>query len=170
LKINLKHLTIRLADSQDMPFLWEMLYEAAFWKVDGERPPMAEVFTRPELAKLLQGWGRKGDTAIIAELNNKKLIGAAWYRFWTEDNCSYGFVDADIPEIGIGVLYDYRGKGIGTRLLKELLQKAGTDGIIKLSLSVDPENYALKLYKQFGFQPVGINGTSLTMVVETNKE
>ena len=38
-------------------------------------------------------------------------------------------------------------------------------GINKISLSVDPNNPAMKLYKRFGFKEVGMEGTSITMIV-----
>ncbi|MCI0697436.1 hypothetical protein L0337_36190 [candidate division KSB1 bacterium] len=80
---------IRLATQDDLPFLREMLYEAVRWRPHQPRAPIEEVLAEPELAKLLNGWGRNGDTAVVAEWEDGAPIGAAWYRFWTAENHSY---------------------------------------------------------------------------------
>ncbi len=157
---------IRLATSDDLPFLREMLYEAVCWRPNQQHPPIEKVLARPELAKLLDGWGKDGDRAVIAELEDGSSAGAAWYRFWTPENHSYGFVDANTPELGIAVCKEVRHRGIGTALLKELLDHARRSKVSQISLSVEPENYSRLLYEKFGFKKVGIDGTSWTMLCE----
>jgi ribosomal protein S18 acetylase RimI-like enzyme len=157
---------IRLATQADVPFLREMLYEAVCWRPHQPRPPREEVLAEPELAKLLNGWGRKGDTAVVAEWEDGTPIGAAWYRFWTAANHSYGFVDADTPELGIAVHQEFRQQGIGTALLTALLEQARHSAIARISLSVEPENYSRALYEKLGFKKVGTSGTSWTMLLE----
>jgi ribosomal protein S18 acetylase RimI-like enzyme len=157
---------IRLATQADVPFLREMLYEAVCWRPHQPRPPLEEILAEPELAKLLNGWGRNGDTAVVAEWEDSTPIGAAWYRFWTTENHSYGFVDADTPELGIAVRQDMRQRGIGTALLTALLKQARHSAIARISLSVEPENYSRTLYEKSGFKQVGTSGTSWTMLLE----
>jgi GNAT superfamily N-acetyltransferase len=115
---------IRLATPDDLPFFREMLYEAVCWRPNQQHPPIEEILAIPELAKLLDGWGREGDTAVTAELDDGSPAGAAWYRFWTAENHSYGFVDTDTPELGIAVCKEARRRGIGTALLEALLDHA----------------------------------------------
>jgi ribosomal protein S18 acetylase RimI-like enzyme len=157
---------IRFATPEDLPFLQEMLYEAVCWRPDQPRPPIEEVLALPELAKLLDDWGRHGDTAVVAELEDGTPVGAAWYRFWTPENHSYGFVDADTPELGIAVRREIRQRGIGTALLKKLLKQARRSAIARISLSVEPENHSRLLYEKLGFKRVGTSGTSWTMLLE----
>ena len=89
-KINIREGTI-----QDYPFLERMLYEAVFWNSDEKRIPMTELFKVPEIAKCLQDWSqREGDFALIAIDEHENPIGAAWYRFWSEDDHSFGYVDS----------------------------------------------------------------------------
>jgi GNAT superfamily N-acetyltransferase len=63
----------------------------------------------------------------------------------------------------MAVLPEYRGQGVGTRLLGELLRLAdGRYGAV--SLSVSAENPAVRLYRRWGFREAGNSGSSLTMV------
>jgi len=145
-----------------MSFLEVMLYEAFFWS-GTERPPLLEVRRRPEFASLLAGWGRAGDSLLIAE-HAGAGAGAAWFRLWTSDAHSYGFVDDETPELGLGVVQRLRGRGVGRTLLRQLIHQATERGYPALSLSVAPENPARRLYESEGFHKVGEVGTSWTML------
>ena len=158
---------IRHGTDEDVSFLRAMLFEAAFWRPTGERPPLDVGLAQPDLAKILKDWSqRPGDTSVIAVAPDGERLGAAWYRFWSNDDHSYGFVDERIPEIGIGVASEKRGRGIGSALLAALIEQAQLGGLPALSLSVEQENQARKLYEKFGFTPRGIECDSLTMVLD----
>jgi hypothetical protein len=58
-----------------------MLFGAAYSCVTSNRPSLEEGLSHAELSKILAGWGRKGDTAVIAETIDGEKVGAAWYRF-----------------------------------------------------------------------------------------
>ena len=153
---------IRAGTPEDLPFLEQMLFEAFFWNSNQARPELQEFMQHPEFRKLLADWGRAGDKAVIAE-ENETPIGAAWYRLWTEENHSYGFVDEETPELGMAVHASHRSKGAGRALLRALIAAARNGGIRALSLSVDPANFARQLYESEGFAKVGESGTSWTM-------
>jgi GNAT superfamily N-acetyltransferase len=153
---------IRIGMQKDLPFLEQMLFDAFFWHPIQARPELQEFMQHPEFRKLLSDWGRAGDKAVIAE-EGETPIGAAWYRLWTEENHSYGFVDAETPELGMAVHANHRGKGAGRALLRALITAARDEGIRALSLSVDPANFARQLYESEGFVKVGESGTSWTM-------
>lgn len=157
---------VRLAREEDILFLREMLYEAAYWNFERERPPLEQGLSRPDLVRLLQGWGRPGDSAVIAGLDDHTPIGAAWYRFWTAENHSYGFVDERTPELGIGVRVKNRNQGVGARLLQALLNHAYGQGIHHISLSVEPSNHALHLYEKIGFNKVQLVDGAWTMIID----
>ncbi len=157
----------RIGSSADLPFLREMLFEAAFWRPSAERPPLSEGLARPDLAKLLAGWGRPGDTAMIAESSGRERLGAAWYRFWSEDDHSYGYVGPAVPELAIGVRAEARRRGVGETLLLALLAHAGAQGVEEISLSVELDNPALRLYERLGFRRVGRVGGAWTLVART---
>ena len=115
----------------------------------------------------MEGWGRAGDFGFIAENEKGQRIGSITARYFDEENKGFGYVAADVPELGMALLAEFRGNRIGTALMNELLQEAKKMGIKKLSLSVDPGNAAaMKLYERFGFKVVGKVDTSFTMVAE----
>jgi ribosomal protein S18 acetylase RimI-like enzyme len=65
----------------------------------------------------------------------------------------------------IGVLAGSRGRGLGRRLLREVITLAHTEGLRALGLSVEPENCAGRLYRNLGFVQVGTNGGAATMLL-----
>lgn len=154
------HSSIRPLTAADEPFLWEIMYHAIH-VAEGEAPPPRDIVRRPELAHYLDSWGREHDGGFIAELNGVP-VGAVWLRLLKGDDAGYGYVDDATPELSMALLPDYRGQGIGTRLLEAALADA-TKRYAAVSLSVDPSNAAMRLYERFGFVVVGESGTSLTM-------
>lgn len=130
-----------------------MLFEAAYWRPDATRPTLEQGLANPEIAKILADWGRDGDLAVIAD-DGQRNTGAAWLRFWTEANHSYGFISESIPELGIGVVAEHRGKGVGRALIRELIRHAAQRGIDQISLSVEDDNFSRDLYISEGFEKV----------------
>jgi GNAT superfamily N-acetyltransferase len=157
---------IRPGRAGDLPFLRRMLYEAACWNPDRPRPTLEEALADPRTGRYLDGWGRPGDTAVIAEDASARPLGAAWYRFFEPAAPGYGFVDASIPELTIGVRPEHRGRGIGGALLTGLLDRARAAGLDALSLSVERTNPALALYERHGFRRIGESGGSWTMRID----
>jgi len=102
-------------------------------------------------------------STILSE--QAKQLGAAWYRLMTADDPGYGFIDSEIPEITIGVVPSRRRRGVGRRLLTALLDAARAEGHDALSLSVEEDNFALRLYESVGFRPVEKVGNAWTMMV-----
>jgi ribosomal protein S18 acetylase RimI-like enzyme len=147
-----------------------MVYEAGHYRDPRERTPeiIEEALRNPDIAKYVAGWGRPGDAAMIAESAEGVAVGAAWYRLFTADRPGYGFIDPTIPELGIAVLSDYRGRGIGGALIDALLQRARASGFTAVCLSVREDNPATRLYRRHGFvhvhtMPAVTSGTAWTM-------
>ena len=158
---------IRLGTTADEDFLWEMLYQAIFIP-EGEPRPSRDILKEPHIEQSLKGWGRNGDTALIAIDANNTPIGAVWVRLFDEENKTYGYMDNQTPLLGMALNPEYRGNGIGTALLGEMLRITKEAGFEAVSLSVDPKNPALKLYTRLGFKKVGIDGTSWDMIMKFN--
>lgn len=129
-----------------------MLYEAVCWRPGGQRPPRDEALSRDRLPRYVEDWGRSDDTAVIAvDPAAGRGVGAAWYRLFPANAPGYGFVDASTPEVAIGVAPGWRGRGAGGVLLDALLGAARSRGFAALSLSVEPDNPAARLYERKGF-------------------
>ncbi|MFC0273519.1 GNAT family N-acetyltransferase [Metabacillus herbersteinensis] len=154
---------IKQATESDMEFLWEMLYQAIHVQ-EGQPRPSRDILKDPNISRELSNWGRAEDKAILAIDDQDKPLGAGWIRLFDETNQTYGYLDNETPVVGgLAILPEYRGKGIGTKLLKALMNEARVAGFKSISLSVDPTNSALHLYEKFGFKKEGINGTSWDM-------
>jgi ribosomal protein S18 acetylase RimI-like enzyme len=139
-----------------------MLYEAAY-QPGVPRPSIEEALAGPLIARYLAGWGRLGDAAAIAVDEDGRRLGAAWYRLFPAGEPGFGFVDAETPEISIAVVPDHRGRGIGAALLAAVADLARAEGFHALSLSVSPENPAVRLYERSGFVRVDSRDEHWTM-------
>ena len=157
-------LIVRPAEGSDAGFLAEMLVAAAFWRADGPSDSVPQVLGHPQFAHYIAGWPRPGDLGVIAS-SGQQPVGAAWARMLPRSDPGYGFVDSDSPEVSMGVAPASRGRGVGTRLLNGLIATASEQGLASLSLSVEPDNYARRLYERAGFRQVGQVGGSLTMLL-----
>jgi putative acetyltransferase len=87
---------------------------------------------------------------LVAEIG-RVLVGSAQLFPLSPDqaNCSVG-------ELGIYVLAPFRGKGVGTALMREILRQASTWDYTRIVLSVLSTNErAVRLYEKFGFAAEG---------------
>jgi GNAT superfamily N-acetyltransferase len=145
---------IRELRADEVSFLRDMLYAAIAWNPERQLPlPKAELLDLPQLTIFHEGWGREGDTALAAELEGQ-LVGLVWYRFFTEDVHGEGFVDEATPEVAIAVVEGQRGNGVGAALMQAIHERARADGVARVSLSVDHDNPARRLYERLGYVDV----------------
>ncbi len=143
--------SLRPAAAGDARFLWTMLYEASYAAENGV-PDVAALREHAELARYVEGWGDRTDLGVVAcDGESGDPVGAAWLRLLTGEAKGYGYVDDETPELAIAVLPDHRGRGLGRRLLRELLDAAG-GRFGAVSLSVRAENPAWRLYERTGFR------------------
>lgn len=158
---------LRPARASDIDFLMDMLYETVYFPGGEKKPARDQLLSLPEIYKYLDGFGSvEADTGLVAEDSSEGLIGAAWYRLFNNENKGYGYIADYIPEMAVAVVQNRRGLGIGTRLLKALIEQARQNGHPALSLSVAPDNPACRLYLREGFKQVGEVQSSLTMKLE----
>ena len=156
--------TLRPTRPDDIGFLGLVLAIAADWHSTTAPTPDDPILAEPGVARYLEGWPRHGDVGVIA-VENGSPLGAAWWRYFADDDRGYGFVASDIPELTIGVVHHARGRGIGGALLAYLIAEARGRSIGHLSLSVATDNPARRLYERFGFGAAGEAGDSVTMLL-----
>ena len=139
---------IREMRSEEYCLLSDFLYEAIYIP-EGIEPPPKSVIECPELQE------------YIVEFGNRKHDKAIWVRIMND----YGHIDNDTPSLAMSVYKKYRGLGIGTSLLKQLLQVERLAGYSKISLSVQKSNYAVKMYEKVGFTVADENNEEYIMIV-----
>ena len=142
-----------------------MLYAALMWRPDDERYPPEFVLAHPEVVRYHDGWGRDGDVALIGD-DDGTLVGAVWYRLFTDGDHGEGYVDDATPELAIAVLDGRRGEGIGAALIGAAVERGRADGFARLSLSVDADNPAKRLYARLGWAAYEPNDGLGRMVFE----
>ena len=146
---------IRNGGHLDVPFMRSMLTHAYNWHI-------TQLDTEIPLAAYVDGWGRKGDTALIA-IEDGHRLGAGWYRLFRAAAPGYGFIDEETPELTIAVVPGRRGEGIGHELLAGLLERAQVAGYPALSASVQRHHPEVGIFEQAGFETVGETEQALTM-------
>ena len=130
---------------------------------------VTDVREQPQLARYATAWGRNGDFGCIAD-RGTTAVGAAWLRLWLGEDKGFGYISDEIPELAFAVLPDYRGQGIGTQLLMQVLNMA-KESFPAVSLSVRSDNPVVRLYQRSGFVKVAdseivnpVGGISYKMV------
>ena len=144
---------IRTLTPDDETFLWDALYHAIYVP-PGEAPPAPEILELPELARYVVGWMRGPDDFGFVAEEDGVPFGAVWLRRRSDDEGGYGFLDKATPELSMSLLPGYRGRGVGTMLLRRLLS-AVEGRFAAVSLSVSESNPARRLYEREGFVPAG---------------
>jgi GNAT superfamily N-acetyltransferase len=142
---------IRELTPSDQPFLREMLYTALFWRGGWRRLPRRLTLRLRPVAMYHRGWGRAGDTGFVAELDGSP-VGAVWYRFFSPEEHGDGYVDPETPELAIAVVANQRGRGLGRRLMETIHERARRDSVRRISLSVNADNPAKRLYAALGYR------------------
>ena len=92
--------------------------------------------------------GMSSDVIIVDDEPAGRLLVARWSR--------------EIRIVDITLLPVFRGRGIGSELLAELMDEAVEMGKA-LSIHVERDNRARGLYERLGFEPVGETGVYLRM-------
>lgn len=100
------------------------------------------------LEETLQNVKEKREVFLVAKEKNK-VIGSSEVKLRKGR-------ENHIGELGISIRKEYRGKGLGTKLMAEILKEARKELKPKIiRLSVFSENtIAQNLYKKFGFKKV----------------
>lgn len=150
---------IREIRESEYPVLEEFLYEAIFIP-EGTLAPSREIINKPELQVYIADFGKKkGDAGLVAEVG-RKIVGAVWVRIMND----YGHIDDETPSFAISLYKDYRNYGIGSALMKNMLEVLSKNGYKQASLAVQKANYAVRMYKKAGFEIMDENEEEYIMI------
>ena len=154
-------ITLRKLRDDETGLLKDFLYEAIFIP-EGVENPDRSIVDLPELSLYYDGFGSgPADCCIVAD-EDGKVVGAVWTRIMND----YGHVDDATPSFAISLLPDYRGKGIGTCMMREMLAQLRDKGYKKASLVVQKANYAVGMYRAVGFRTVAETDEEFIMVCD----
>ncbi len=141
--------SIREIRPNEIPVLEDFLYEAIFIP-EGVPAPPRSIIENEDLQVYVRDFGKlPDDRCLVAEVDGK-IVGAVWTRIMDD----YGHIDNRTPSLAISLYKEYRGRGIGTELLRRMLERLRAEGYKSVSLSVQKANYALRMYERAGFVTV----------------
>lgn len=146
----------------------DVLTDALLWAVNWHpqrRMTREQALAQQLIARYVRDWPRPGELGVVADVD-RDPVGAAWLRLSTADDPGFGWVADDVPELSIGVAPSWRGRGIGTRLLRALQGHAREAGVRAVSLSVEDGNAAARLYRREGFVVVRSDHGAVTMLAD----
>ena len=146
---------------EEYPLLETFLYEAIFQRDPANRLPR-DVIYRPELYIYIEDFGHRPDDRCLCAEQDGRVTGAVWTRIIP----AYGHIDDDTPEFAISLLLEARGQGVGTALMRAMLERLRRDGYARASLAVQKDNYALRMYRKVGFRTVDENAEEYIMICD----
>lgn len=149
---------IREIRKNEYSVLSDFLYEAIFIPEGMDKPPKS-IIEQPELQVYIKDFGKEDDWCLVAEIKGK-IVGAVWVRIMND----YGHIDNETPSFAISLYEEYRNMGIGTALMRDMLELLKKKGYEQTSLSVQKANYAVRMYQKVGFEVIDENEEEYIMV------
>ncbi len=153
--IDFKSLSQRLTTESDIPFLRDLYCTSRDYEVlnSGLSEHQLTPFLQQQFSLQHEYYS---DVYSAGAFNVIEYSGKAIGRLYCEHS------ESDLRLIDITLVRELRNVGIGSYLIRGLMQRAD-DIFVKLSLHVLPENPALNLYLKLGFKKIGRNGRHLYM-------
>jgi ribosomal protein S18 acetylase RimI-like enzyme len=159
---------IREITANELNLLEDLLYEAVYQPDETNLIPR-EVVNVPQVRVYIDKFGqKKDDYCLVADLNGK-IIGGVWVRILADKMKGFGYVDNKTPEFAISLFKEYRNCGIGTQLMRAMLEYLKAKAYKQASLSVQKANYAVKMYQKIGFQIIEENEEDYIMLLKLTK-
>ncbi len=143
---------IREIYQSEIPLLKDFTYEAIYQR-DESNLISRDILNQPEIKVFYDKFGKPDDLCLVAEVD-KKIVGAVWTRILSGPVKGFGNIDNKTPEFAISLYKEHRGQGIGTALMKSMLDLLNQRGYKQTSLAVQKDNYAVKMYQAVGFSVV----------------
>lgn len=149
--------------ADDSGILSQATLENLNWS--GLRFSADDVVSRPEFAHYTRLLPGRGDVGFWLARDDGEWMSVVWLLFLPAHDPGYGFVREGVPELSVCTRQGARGRGHGRRLVLHALSEARARGVGAVSLSVEPNNPAVRLYESLGFVPVPGKADG-TMLVE----
>jgi L-amino acid N-acyltransferase YncA len=138
---------IRKASQKDLPVITDIYNEAI-------KTTTATFDTTPKTIEEQRLWFQdhgKKNPIMVAEQDGCIIAWGALSK-WS-DRCAY----TDTAEVSLYVIEPYQGKGIGTHLLKELLEEGRKQGLHAVIARITEGNtHSLSMHESLGFFPIGV--------------
>jgi len=139
-------LIIRRATMKDLGIITEIYNEAILKTV-------ATFDTVPKTVKEQKPWFESHDSKhpILVAEQDDTVVGWASLSKWS-DRCAY----SDTAEISVYVKEEHRGKGIGKKLMRKILDQGQKGGLHTVIARIAESNeVSVRLHEVFGFEHVG---------------
>ncbi|MDR2914602.1 MAG: GNAT family N-acetyltransferase [Tannerella sp.] len=155
---------IRKILPEEYNLMEDIMYEAIYHP-DPKNPYPKNVIYLPQVRVYWDNWGKgKNDHCLMAVVDDK-IAGAVWIRTFQGEIKGCGYIDAQTPEIAIALFEEYRGKGIGTQMMEQMIVLMKSEGYHQVSLSITKGNPAIRLYERLGFQTIDENDEDYIMLL-----
>ena len=142
---------IRPMKPEEYALLPDFLYEALYVP-EGYTPHPRAILSTPELKLYYDNFGSsKDDIALAACDEDGRVAGCVWTRIMND----YSHLDDETPSLVVSLYEGCRGHGLGTALIKAMLDAVRRNGRKAVSLSVQVSHPAQNLYRRLGFVEVG---------------
>lgn len=156
---------IREIKETEINMLETMLYEAIYQPI-GSEPLTKDIIKIPEIKVYIDNFlKKKDDYCLVAEINGD-IVGAVWVRILAGKIKGYGNIDDKTPEFTVSLIKEYRNQGIGTSLMKKMIEYLEEKKYRQASLSVSKDNYAVKMYKKLGFEIIAKRKDDFLMLLK----
>jgi phosphinothricin acetyltransferase len=138
---------IRKAQPQDVPAITD-IYNEAILTTDATFD--TEIKTLAEQEAWFADHGER-NPIMVAETDGA-VRGWASLSKWST-RCAY----TNTAEISVYVKQEYRGRGIGKRLMKEILVRGGKTGLHTVLSRITTGNaISIRLHEMYGFEHIGV--------------
>jgi L-amino acid N-acyltransferase len=137
---------IRIASKKDLPAITEIYNDAVV-------NTTATFHIEPKSIDEQKFWfdSHTGQFTVIVAVENNFLVGWASLSPWS-GRCAY----SNTADIAVYIKEGFRGKGIGQKLVKELLKKAPEIGLHTAIAKICSENeISFNMFKKLGFEKIG---------------
>jgi phosphinothricin acetyltransferase len=139
-------LEIRTATKKDIPSITEIYNDAVL-------NTTSTFHIEPQSIDKQEKWLEKhtGKYTVIVAVENECVVGWASLSPWS-DRCAY----SNTADVAVYIKEGFRGKGIGKRLVGQLLKKGNEIGFHTAIAKICSENQvSFNLFKKLGFKHIG---------------